>query len=347
MNRFRIFAAALLALALAGAGATGCRTPAAAPDLTRFEYERPQMGVPFRIVLYAATQAQADTAAAAAFARVASLNASLSDYEDDSEITRLAKTAGSGRAVPVAPDLWNVLSAAQKLSARSDGAFDVTVRPLVQVWRRARRQREMPSLDRLAAAREVTGYQNLELDAHRRTATLKLPGMQLDLGGIAKGYAADEALKTLRAHGITRALVAAAGDMAASDAPPDHRGWRIEVPSLDVPGAPPAQFVLLANAALSTSGDLFQRLELGGKRYSHILDPRTGRPVTDHSLVTLIARDCTTADSLATAVSVLGPEAGLALVRRTRSAEARIHSQPGDNFHTTETTGFRRFLEAP
>lgn len=118
----------------------------------------------------------------------------------------------------------------------------------------------MPSLDRLAAARDVTGYQHLELDARHHTATLKLPGMQLDLGGIAKGYAADEALKTLRAHGITRALVAVAGDMTAGDAPPGKAGWRVEVPSLDVPGAPPAQFVLLANAALSTSGDLFQRL---------------------------------------------------------------------------------------
>ncbi len=347
MIHSRIFAAAFLAITLALTTLAGCRTPSVAPPLTRFEFERPQMGVPFRIVLYAETAAQADTASAAAFARVSALNAALSDYEDDSEISRLSKTAGSGRTVPVAPDLWNVLAAAQKLSARSDGAFDVTVRPLVQLWRRARRQREMPSLDRFAAAREVTGYQNLELDARHHTATLKLPGMQLDLGGIAKGYAADEALKTLRAHGITRALVAVAGDMTAGDAPPGKPGWRVEVPSLDVPGAPPAQFVLLTNAALSTSGDLFQRLELGGKRYSHILDPRTGRPVTDHSLVTLIARDCTTADSLATAVSVLGPEAGLALVRRTRGVEARIHSQPEGKFYTTETAGFRRFLEAP
>ena len=345
MIHVRIGAVTLLALALVDG--VGCRTPVAAPVLTRFEYERPQMGVPFRIVLYAEQQAAADAAATAAFARVGELNALLSDYEDESEIRRLSKTAGSGRAVAVGPDLWKVLAAAQKLSAHSDGAFDVTVRPLVQVWRRARRQREMPALERLAAAREVTGYRNLELDARRHTATLKVPGMQLDLGAIAKGYAADEALKTLRAHGITRALVAAAGDMAAGDAPPGKRGWRIEVPSLDVPGAPPAQFVLLANAALSTSGDLFQRLELGGKRYSHIIDPRTGRPITDHSLVTLIARDCTTADSLATAVSVLGPDAGLALVRRTRGAEARVHSQPDEKFQTTESPGFRRFLEVP
>ena len=241
MIHSRIFAAAFLAITLALTTLAGCRTPSVAPPLTRFEFERPQMGVPFRIVLYAETAAQADTASAAAFARVSALNAALSDYEDDSEISRLSKTAGSGRTVPVAPDLWNVLAAAQKLSARSDGAFDVTVRPLVQLWRRARRQREMPSLDRFAAAREVTGYQNLELDARHHTATLKLPGMQLDLGGIAKGYAADEALKTLRAHGITRALVAVAGDMTAGDAPPGKPGWRVEVPSLDVPGAPPAQ----------------------------------------------------------------------------------------------------------
>ena len=337
----------LLAAAAVGmfGGAGGCRTPEVGREWARYEYTQPQMGVPLRIVLYAESQLKADAAAAAAVARVSELNAALSDYEDASEITRLSQSAGSGRAVPVSADLWAVLAAAQKLSARTDGAFDVTVRPLVQVWRRARRQREMPGLEKLEAAREVTGFRNLELDSRRRTARLQVAGMQLDVGGIAKGYAVDEALKVLRGAGVTRALVALSGDMVAGDAPPGKAGWRIEVPSLDVPDAPAAEFVLLANGALSTSGDLFQRMEASGKRYSHIIDPRTGRPITDHSLVTVLARDCTTADSLATAVSVLGPEAGLRLIRSTPGAEARIHSQPGEKLQRAESPGFRRFVE--
>ncbi len=334
-----IFTALLLVAGFA------CRTPEPAAPLTRCEYSRPQMGVEFRIVLYAPDQARGDTAAAAAFARVAELNALLSDYEDASEVTRLSKSAGSGQAMPAGPDLWLVLDRAQRLAARTEGAFDVTVRPLVQVWRRARRQREMPSLEKLAAAREATGYRHLELDPRRRTARLLVPEMSLDLGGIAKGYAADEAMKVLRKHRINRALVAVAGDMVAGDPPPGKTGWRIEVPSLDAQSAPASQHVTLANAALSTSGDFFQRLELGGKRYSHIIDPRSGRPITDHSLVTVIAPDGITADSLATAISVLGPDAGLELVRRSPRVQARIHRQPAEKIEILQSDGFGRWLE--
>jgi thiamine biosynthesis lipoprotein len=247
--------------------------------------------------------------------------------------------------MPAGPDLWLVLDRAQRLAARTEGAFDVTVRPLVQVWRRARRQREMPSLEKLAAAREATGYRHLELDPRRRTARLLVPGMSLDLGGIAKGYAADEAMKVLRKHRINRALVAVAGDMVAGDPPPGKTGWRIEVPSLDAQSAPASQHVTLADAALSTSGDFFQRLELGGKRYSHIIDPRSGRPITDHSLVTVIAPDGITADSLATAISVLGPDAGLELIRRSPGVQARIHRQPAEKIEILQSDGFGRWLE--
>src|SRR6185503_2946939 len=138
------------------------------------------------------------------------------------------------------------------------------------------------------------------------------------------GFAADEAIATLRRAGIKSALVAGAGDMAASEPPPGKHGWRIEIAPLDDEPPSAARSVEIRNGAIATSGDSFQRVEVDGKRYSHIVDPRTGIGLTDHSLVTVLAKDCTTADSLATAVSVLGPERGLELIQKTRGAHAQI-----------------------
>lgn len=337
-------AAGLAALLLALLTALGCRTPQLTAN-QRFEFEQAQMGLPFRIVLYAESQAVAETAARAAFARVAALNQVFSDYEDDSELTKLSRTSGSGQAVKVSDELWRLLSAAQAMSRRSDGAFDITVGPLVQVWRRARRQRELPAPEVIAEAKSRVGWQKLVLDPRRHTAKLLVPGMRLDLGSIAKGRALDEALQVLRHHGIPRALVTGSGDMAIGDPPPDRTGWRIELAPLDAPGAPPTRFLSLRNCGFATSGDLFQHVELGGKRYSHIVDPRSGMAMTDHSLVVVIAPDCLMANSLSTTTCVVGPERGLALVAATPSASARVVRKPGEQVEVTESPRFARFLE--
>ena len=171
--------------------------------------------------------------------------------------------------------------------------------------------------------------------------------MRLDLGGIAKGYAIDEAQKVLGARGITRALVAGGGDMAVSDAPPGESGWRIEIAPLDAPNAPPARFVRLRHHALATSGDLFQHVEIDGIRYSHIVDPRTGLGLIDHSLVTVIARDCMTADSLTKPVSVLGPAKGVAFIEDTPGAAALIVRKPGAVIEARESRRFKQFCEKP
>lgn len=295
-------------------GLAGCRTPEPEPAATeRFEFTEPQMGVPFRLVLYAPGREAAETAARAAFARIAELNAVMSDYDSDSELSRLSATAGSGRAVPVSADLWRVLERAQELARRTDGAFDVTVGPAVILWRKARRDRALPDPARLARAREAVGWRHLELDPKTRTARLLRPGMKLDLGGIAKGYAADEALKVLAARGIHRALVAGGGDLAVSAPPPGRAGWRVEVTPPTPSPKLPEYWVSLRQAALATSGDVFQHVEIGGVRYSHIVDPRTGLGLTHRSQVTVIARDGLTADSLSTALSVLGLDQGRAL----------------------------------
>jgi thiamine biosynthesis lipoprotein len=294
----------------------------------RFVYERAEMGVPFRISLYAANETVAQNAAEAAFDRVAVLNSIFSDYDSDTELSRLSQSSGQGKQVPVSSDLWRVLEKSQTLAAETDGAFDITVGPLVNLWRRSRRKHEFPPAELLAQMRARVGFKNLILDPATNTAELRLPDMRLDLGAIAKGVAADEALKVLRERGVPRALVAASGDMAVGDPPPDADGWRIEVAALDAPGAPPPEIVDLKNCGIATSGDVFQHVEIDGVRYSHIVDPRTGLGLTDHSLVTIIAHDCTTADGIATAVSVLGPKKGMAFVESQPGVAAHIVRKP-------------------
>lgn len=330
---------------VAAIAACGCLSGLRSGPWQRFEFEQPQMGVPFRIVLYAESETLASTAARAAFARVAELNQIFSDYEDDSELSQLSRTSGSGRAVPMSDELWRLLNVAQAMSRKSDGAFDITVGPLVQVWRRARRQRELPAPEVIAEAKTRVGWEKVVLDPHTHTAKLLVPGMRLDLGSIAKGRALDEALRVLREHGIKCALVTGSGDMAIGDPPPRRAGWRIELAPLDAPGAPPTRFLSLRNCGFATSGDLFQHVELGGKRYSHIVDPHTGLGTTDHSLVVVIAPDCLTANSLSTTTCVVGPRRGLALVESTRGASARVTHKPDERVEATESPGFARFYE--
>jgi FAD:protein FMN transferase len=314
-------------------------------DLQRYEFQRPEMGVPFRIVLYARDQAEATNAAKAAFERVEQLNACMSDYDEDSELSQLSRSSGQGRAVHVSDDLWFVLQRAQELAQRSEGAFDITVGPFVNLWRRARRQHDLPDPGRLAQARQAVGYWHVQLDPKKQTVTLLVPNMRLDLGGIAKGYAVDQGLRTLRAHGVRQALVEGGGDLGVSDPPPGKNAWRIELSSLDATNAPPERFVMLKNAFLSTSGDLYQRLEINGRRYSHIVDPRTGIGLTDHSIVNVIAPEGITADSLTKVVSVLGPAKGLRLIEQTPKAAARIICDPSGQIEVAESKRFARYYE--
>ena len=333
-----MLAAALVLALIAGA--------AAAEELQKFVYEKAEMGLPFRVSLYAADEATARAAADAAFERIAVLNGIMSDYDSDSELSRLSRSSGQGKAVPVSSTLWKVLVRAQEFAERTDGAFDITVGPLVNVWRRARRQQELPSPELLAEMRARVGFKKLRLDPAQQTAELLVPEMRLDLGAIAKIFAVDEAIAVLKARGITRALVGGSGDMTASDAPPGQPGWRIEVAALDAPGAPPPQIIFLKNRSIATSGDMFQRVEIAGQRYSHIVDPHTGLGLTDHSLVTVIADDGMTANGLSTSVSVLGPERGLKLVEETSGAAARIVRQPGEKIEVTESARWREVPRA-
>ncbi|HEX7859616.1 MAG TPA: FAD:protein FMN transferase [Verrucomicrobiae bacterium] len=279
------------------------------------------MGVPFRVVLYAEDEAQAEAAATAAFARIAELNAIMSDYETDSELSELSRSSEQrSPEVQLSEDLWKVLERSQELAYATEGAFDITAGPCVALWRKARREQEFPDAARLETALGKVGYRNLVLNPKNKSAKLLRFGMRLDLGAIAKGYAADEALRVLRKRGIERALVAASGDLALGHPPPGEPGWRVELIGYDGVGGAPTNYVRLANCGVATSGDLFQRVELNGVRYSHIVNPFTCIGMTNHALATVVAKDCMTADSLATAMTIVEENLGQTLADKRKAA---------------------------
>ena len=281
-------------------------------SLSRFEYFRIQMGTRVRIVLYADSEGRAREAAAKAFERIDALERIMTDYDPSSELMRLSHDAGEAPRA-VSQDLFAVLERAMEYSRLSGGAFDVTVGPLVELWRKARRSGRLPAPEALEAARARVGFRNLALDRTARTVDFAMAGMKLDLGGIGKGFAADQALAVLRSEGVSAALVAAGGDISLGEPPPSQPGWRIAIanPGLAAAAAPPD--LVLSHCGVSTSGDAEQFVEIGGARYSHVVDPRTGLGVRDSASVTLIAPDATGSDALATALSVIEPSAGLKL----------------------------------
>ncbi|MBY0525864.1 MAG: FAD:protein FMN transferase [Gemmataceae bacterium] len=291
--------------------ATASVVGAAEPALSRYSFTEPHMGTRFTITLYAPDEATANKASKAAFERIAALDGIMSDYKPTSELMKLCAKAG-GDPIVVSEDLFTVLARAQEVSKKSDGAFDVTVGPLVRLWRRARRTQELPATEALDKAKALVGYDKVRLDAKERTVQLATAGMLLDLGGIAKGYAADAALLVLKKHGITRGLVAAGGDVAVSGAPPDAEGWSVAVEPLGKDQ--PARTLILRDASVSTSGDSEQFVEIAGKRYSHIVDPKTGLGLLGRMSVTVVAPNGLTSDPYTKVVAILGQERGIPII---------------------------------
>jgi len=279
--------------------------------LRRFEYAQIHMGMKVRIVLYAEDEASAERACVAAFKRIAELEDIFSDYRPKSELMRLCASAG-GAPVRVSDELFTVLEFAQKVSELTDGAFDVTVGPLSRLWRNARRLGRLPSESDLQAALNKVGWRKMRLDASSKTVQLAEPGMLLDLGGIAKGYMLDRAIEVLRRHGIQRALVEAGGDIVVGGPPPNEDGWKVELPHFhgnveSLNGTRECQRIItVANAAVATSGDTEQFVEIDGVRYSHIVDPHIGIVPIKGLVATVIASEGIIADPLATALYVLG-----------------------------------------
>ncbi len=304
-------------------------------DADKFEFARVLMGSAVRIVIYSGKDEKeaAETAAKAAFAEIAETDRALSDYRTDGELARIRAAAG-GPAVPVSRIFLDAVEASLRISETTGGAFDPTVGPLVGLWREARKSGRLPDPGALAAARTLVSRADLRLDRAGGTVRLARPGMRLDFGGIGKGFAADRALAVLRGLGFPRAMVACAGDIAVGDPPPGRSGWRIRIGADE--NAPVA---VVSACGVSTSGDTEQFVEIDGRRYSHIVDPRTGLGVERVVSASVIDANATNADARATALCVLGPEDGMRLVKRMKGVEARIVRRSGGELQSMQSDG--------
>jgi len=323
-----------------------------AEELKRYEFLQIRMGIPVRIIVYADTSATANQASKAAYDKIREIDRCMSDYDPDSELMQFVENAEPGKAYSVSKDLTHVLRRSQQLSSETDGAFDVTVGPIVRLWRVARRRKELPDASRLEAALTRVGYRNLNISDNDEV-TLGKSGMRIDLGGIAKGYAADAALAVLKEHGVARAMIDAGGDIVVGDSPPDRDGWRIEVEpygrrqvNQQEETSAPVMILELANAAVATSGDTYQYIEIDGQRFSHLVNPKTGLGLTTPSSVTVIAPDGTTADSLASAVSVLGPKKGLQFIENKCGCALYMVTLEGDQRTTVQSKDFSTYVIA-
>ena len=274
------------------------------PALSRFEYSKIYMGVRTRLVVYASDETAAVNACRAAFDRVGKVEDAASDYRPQSEVMKLCRTATT-RPVKMGNDLFTLLSEGEKLARLTDGSFDMTVGPYVTLWRKARLEKKLPAAEAVAEAGKRVGWQKVSIDGEARTARLAVEGMKIDLGGIAKGYAGDCAIEALREKGIKSALFEAGGDIVVSDAPPGMSGWTIKL--FDAGPEMPKELTL-HNCAVSTSGDTEQFLEIGGKHYSHVVDPHTGIGLTTRAMATVVAPKGIWSDALSKPAEMLPKE---------------------------------------
>jgi thiamine biosynthesis lipoprotein len=271
----------------------------------KYSFSASKMGSPFNIIFIAADSLAADALAKECYALVDSFNLVFSDYDLTSELSRLNATAGKGAPEKLSPALWDLIFRSQQAYQKSEAAFDITVGPLSKLWRKARKENQFPDPASVKAQKALVGFNRLVTDTKQHTVLLPLAGMQLDAGGIAKGYIAQQVIDMLAKKGITRALADAGGDMVMSNAPPGTAGWTVGV---NVPGTTDELLprkLSLQNKAVATSGDAYQYFEHNGKKYSHIIDPRTGYGITSQRNVTVIAANGADADWLATACSIL------------------------------------------
>lgn len=272
---------------------------------------------------------------------LAAVNAVMSVHLDGSELSRL-NAAWADEPLLLSEDLWYVLDAARRFTEESGGAFDPTGRAMFQLWAQAGQARRLPDEAELAEARGHVGWDKLTLDG---LWAMKLdPDLQIDLGGIAKGYAIDWALEELRKSGAVGGLVEVGGDLAVFGQAPGGGAWRVGVVDPFDPDGPPCGVLTLTDAGVATSGNYRRFTLIEGRRYSHIIDPRTGRPVDEAPSVTVIAPDALTADAWATGLSVLGP-AGLAKIEQSPGVEAMLVTGTPEDHQVHYSSGFQRFVD--
>jgi FAD:protein FMN transferase len=316
-------------------------------NLQRFTFQSFQMGSMFTIVLYAENDSVANQASFVAFEEIEALNRILSDYLENSELNLLSQSSGSNKAVKVSDELFEILKESIRISELTDGLFDISAGPLTQSWRtiRSMPEPEIPTETELINLTERTGYQNIRLDEEKKTVELLKTGMQLDMGGIAKGYAADAALRVLKQFGINSALADAGGDISVSDAPPGREYWETVLPGNQPENETTHIILALNNMTAATSGDRYQYIEIDGLRYSHIINPKTGVGATGQIQATVIAEKGAHADALSTALTLMDPKKGMELINSLKKTEAIIFFQTDEGHREWRSEGFSTILK--
>ncbi len=292
------------------------------------------------------TYGPAEKAVNAAFDRIAEIDARMSANRTDSEVARINAAAGR-EPVVVSPDTWSVIEKALEISRLGDGRFDLTVGPLVKLWGIGTDDARIPSPAEIAVALALVGWRDVVLTAADRSVFLRRPGMAIDLGAIAKGYAADEVVAVLSANGVKASVVDLGGNVLTSGAKPDGSPWRIGLQDPDpaVPrGSHIGQLEFRGSRAVVTSGTYERYFERDGVRYHHILDTATGRPVQNGLVaVTIVTGRSIVADGYSTLVFASGLERGRALVEATGGAIEAIFFT--DAFEVYATAGIRGSLQ--
>ncbi len=267
----------LFLLPLVGAAAFAPARPAENTDSLRLESSVVAMGSAYSVAVYGDDRTRMEAAVDAAFEEVRRLDQMLSNYKPESELTELNHLAAE-RPVQVTPELFSLLSACVEYSRESEGAFDITVGPLMKVWGFYKGTGRLPHRAEIRGALEQVGYRNIILDAASRSVRFSRPGIELDPGGIGKGYAVDRMIEVLKHYGIRTALVSASGSsIYGLGAPPGEKGWRVQIRDPKDANKSVAE-VYLKDESMSTSGNYEKFFHAEGRVYSHIMDPRTGWP---------------------------------------------------------------------
>jgi FAD:protein FMN transferase len=283
-----------------------------ARPLATFRQARYIMGTIVEIAVAAPDQHTAYQAMAHGFQALKQVDQRMSIYQAGSELCRVNRLA-AGRWVHTDTDILTVMTEALSLSHLSHGGLDVTVLPLMQLWGFVQRAGRIPTADEVRATLSLVDYRHIQVDLERRAIRFDRQGVEMDFGGIAKGFAVDRAIDILLAHGVDHALVNAGGDLFALGAADADTAWIVDIQHPTVP-AKSLGTLRVRDRSIATSGDYEKYFEQNGKRYCHLIDPRTGYPVQGVASVTVLADTAMRADALSTAVFALGAEEGLALL---------------------------------
>jgi thiamine biosynthesis lipoprotein len=250
-------------------------------QLQRYTFSAPKMGTTFHLTFYTHSHGHAEKVSQLVWNRIDKLEIIFSDYQSNSEASIISNTAGTGQKIKVSDEMWEVLQIADTISKISNGAFDVTIGALSKLWRKAIRQQKFPDEKDILTYKATVGYKSIDYFPKEQAVRLNKKGTRLDFGGIAKGYALDEAMIILRNNGIKSALVDGGGDIICSEKPPTRKPkpWKIlllESKELEL---------YSSNSAIFVSGDTYKFLEVEDKKYTHIIDPKTGKGVQNANLV--------------------------------------------------------------